>query len=568
MGARIGNAVRRDLPRALRNCERMQELELELKRVLAVDVLCGGGASAMQRHMSRGKLPVRERVHRLLDPLSPFLELSQLAGYKLYDEKPILPAGGVVTGIGKVHGHLVMVVANDATVSGGTYFPITVKKHLRAQHIAQQCGLPCVYLVDSGGAYLPRQADVFPDRDHFGRIFFNQARMSAAGLAQIAVVMGSCTAGGAYVPAMADEAIIVRKTGSIFLGGPPLVKAATGEDVSVEELGGAEMHCSKSGVADYLAENDEHALQLARDAMAQRVTAFTTGSSAASSSAPTFDAPLFPIDDLRYIIPSDSKEMYDVREVLARLVDGSRFHEFKPTYGASLVTGWAHVHGQVVGILANNGILFSESANKAAHFIQLCEQRAIPLLFLHNVSGFMVGSAYEQGGIAKHGAKWVNAVSNARVPKISLLIGGSHGAANYAMCGRAYDPHFLLTWPNAKISVMGGTQAANVLYTIQRDAAAQRDGQKKKANAVSAERDADGAAQELKLKQEIESKFEQEGSVYYAGARLWDDGCILPTDSRKVLALCLAAAAAGNRSVAAPSTHVRTAGSTFGVFRM
>ena len=497
----------------------------------------GGDSKAQARHRELGKLPVRERIERLLDPGSPFLELSALAAHDMYADAA--PSAGLVTGIGQVANREVMVVANDATVKGGTYFPITVKKHLRAQHIARENRLPCVYLVDSGGAFLPLQADVFPDREHFGRIFFNQAQMSAEGIPQVAVVMGSCTAGGAYVPAMSDVTIIVKGTGTIFLAGPPLVKAATGEDVTAEALGGADVHTRLSGVADYLAHDDAHAVQLARTVLS---TTHMPPRDIPDRTAP--EDPHYDPEELLGIVPTNLRKSYDVHEVVARLVDGSRFDEFKARYGPTLVTGFARIHGLLVGILANNGVLFSESALKATHFVQLCNLRRIPLVFLQNITGFMVGREYEERGIAKDGAKMVHAVANAVVPKFTVVIGGSFGAGNYGMCGRAYDPRLLWMWPNARISVMGGDQAAGVLTAIKADQAA-RDGQ----TLGEAEREA--------IARPILDKYEKEGSPYYSTARLWDDGILDPLRTRPALALALAA------SYNAPMTTPR-----FGVFRM
>ena len=473
----------------------------------------GGSAKSRERHVARGKLLPRDRVERLLDPGTAFLEIGQLAANGLYDDE--VPGAGMIAGVGTVSGRLVMIVCNDATVKGGTYYPLTVKKHLRAQEIAQENRLPCIYLVDSGGANLPHQAEVFPDRDHFGRIFFNQANMSALGIPQIACVMGSCTAGGAYVPAMSDETIIVREQGTIFLAGPPLVKAATGEVISAEELGGADTHGRRSGVVDHVAEDDEHALTIVRDIVATLPPGLSDGV------LPSGAAPLLPAEDLYGIVPQDVRAPYDVHEVSARLVDGSRFHEFKALYGASLVCGFAKIHGQPVAILANNGVLFSESAQKGAHFIELACQRRIPLLFLQNISGFMVGGKYEAEGIAKHGAKLVTAVATASVPKLTVLIGGSFGAGNYGMCGRAYSPRFLFTWPNARISVMGGEQAASVLATVHRDADSWTDEQAEA------------------FKAPIRATYEAEGHPYHATARLWDDGVIDPAQTRDVLGLAL-----------------------------
>jgi 3-methylcrotonyl-CoA carboxylase beta subunit len=499
----------------------------------------GGNEKSRERHVSRGKLLPRERVERLLDPGSPFLEIGQLAANDLYDGE--VPGAGVIAGIGRVSGRQCMIVCNDATVKGGTYYPMTVKKHLRAQEIALENRLPCIYLVDSGGANLPHQAEVFPDRDHFGRIFFNQANMSAKGIPQIACVMGSCTAGGAYVPAMSDETVIVRGQGTIFLAGPPLVKAATGEVISAEELGGADTHGRKSGVVDHVAENDEHALTIVRDIISHCAPAQAGALDAkapASAGAPR--PPKYDADDLYGVIPDDVRAPYDVHEVIARIVDASEFHEFKSLYGTTLVCGFAYIWGMPVAILANNGVLFSESAQKGAHFIELACQRRIPLLFLQNISGFMVGGKYEAEGIAKHGAKLVTAVATASVPKITVLIGGSFGAGNYGMCGRAYSPRFLFTWPNARISVMGGEQAASVLATVHRDAETW----------TPEEAEA--------FKAPIRQKYEDEGNPYHATARLWDDGIIDPAQTRDVLGLALAAA------LNAPVEE----GPRFGVFRM
>lgn len=484
-------------------------------------VKLGGGKDSIEKHKSRGKLTARERIEALVDGGAAFLEFSTLAAWEMYDQQA--PGAGVITGIGVIHGQECVIVANDATVKGGTYFPMTVKKHLRAQEIALENGLPCLYLVDSGGAFLPLQAEVFPDRDHFGRIFYNQARMSALGIPQISVVMGSCTAGGAYVPAMSDENIIVKENGTIFLGGPPLVRAATGEVVTAQELGGAEVHCETSGVTDHFAENDEHAIEIARS-----IVAHLNLKRQVNLKTLPVEEPAYPIEDLYGVIPADSRKPFDVREVIARIVDGSRLHEFKANYGQTLVTGFAHIWGMPVGIIANNGVLFSESALKASHFIQLCEQREIPLVFLQNITGFMVGKKYENEGIAKHGAKMVMAVSNARVPKFTVVIGGSYGAGNYGMCGRAFQPRQLWMWPQAKISVMGGEQAANVLLTVKLD---QMAGQGK---TMSAE-------QQAEFKKPTLEKYEQESSAYYSTARLWDDGIIDPVDTRKVLALGIAA---------------------------
>jgi 3-methylcrotonyl-CoA carboxylase beta subunit len=485
----------------------------------------GGSERSRKRHLDRGALLARERVTKLLDPGTPFLELSSLAAHGMYEGAA--PGAGIITGIGRVSGRECLIVANDATVKGGTYFPMTVKKHLRAQEIALENRLPCIYLVDSGGAFLPLQAEVFPDRDHFGRIFYNQAQMSAAGIPQIAVVLGMCTAGGAYVPAMSDEAIIVRGRGTIYLGGPPLVKAATGEEISAEELGGGDVHTRISGVADHLAEDDEHALEIARDIVSTlnlRKPATTDGyGQFAAPEDPAYDA-----DEILGLLPTDLRTPYDVKAVIARLVDGSKFHEFKPRYGTTLVTGFARIHGMPVAILANQGVLFSETALKAAHFVELACHRRVPLLFLQNISGFMVGRQAEHGGIAKDGAKMVHAVSTANVPKITVLIGGSFGAGNYGMCGRAYQPRFLFSWPNSRISVMGGEQAAKVLSTVKRDQLA-RGGEA-----------LDDAAAEA-IEAPIRAKYEAEGHPYYATARLWDDGVIEPPKTREVLSLALSA---------------------------
>jgi 3-methylcrotonyl-CoA carboxylase beta subunit/propionyl-CoA carboxylase len=518
------------------NRDRMQQLVTGLRDQLA-RTRDGGGAKYLQRHREQGKLPVRERVERLIDPGSFFLELSPLAAFGLYDDEA--PAAGIVTGIARVSGHEVVIVANDATVKGGTYFPVTVKKHVRAQEIALQNRLPCVYLVDSGGAFLPLQADVFPDREHFGRIFFNQARMSAEGIPQIAVVMGSCTAGGAYVPAMSDETIIVKGTGTIFLGGPPLVKAATGEEVTAEELGGADVHTRLSGVADYFAESDEHAFEICRTVLGTLHSVKRLPSDMTAPEDPRYDPA-----ELYGFVNADIRKPYDVREIIARLVDGSRFDEFKERYGNTLVTGFARLHGFLVGIIANNGVLFSESALKATHFMELCNLRGIPLIFLQNITGFIVGRQYERAGIAKDGAKMVHAVANSVVPKFTVIIGGSFGAGNYGMCGRAYDPRLLWMWPNARISVMGAQQAASVLTTVKRDQLARED------RSLSSE-------EEAAIRQPILDKYEHEGSPYYSTARLWDDGILDPMETR--LALALGISAAYN----APIPPAR-----FGVFRM
>jgi 3-methylcrotonyl-CoA carboxylase beta subunit len=523
-------------PEFIQNSSSLLELIKDLQQKLA-KVYQGGGPAAQERHTSRGKLLPRERINRLLDIGSPFLEVAQLAAHEVYGEE--VPAAGLIVGIGRVAGVECMIVANDATVKGGSYYPLTVKKHLRAQTIAQQNRLPCIYLVDSGGANLPRQDEVFPDREHFGRIFFNQANMSAQGIAQIAVVMGSCTAGGAYVPAMADETIMVRQQATIFLAGPPLVKAATGEVVSAEDLGGADVHCRTSGVADHYADNDEHALELARRCIAN-LNWHKQGR--LNSLAPI--APLYASEELYGVIPADAKQPFDVREVIARLVDGSVFDEFKALFGTTLVCGFAHLHGYPIAILANNGILFAEAAQKGAHFIELACQRGIPLLFLQNITGFMVGQKYEAGGIAKHGAKLVTAVACAKVPKFTVIIGGSFGAGNYGMCGRAYDPRMLWMWPNARIGVMGGEQAAGVLVQVKREQA-ERNGQPF------------SAAQEAEIKQPILDQYEHQGHPYYSSARLWDDGVIDPAQTRDILALALSAA------LNAPIEPT-----TFGLFRM
>ncbi|MDZ5650224.1 carboxyl transferase domain-containing protein [Nitrospirillum sp. BR 11828] len=497
----------------------------------------GGGEKARAKHLSRGKLLPRDRVRHLLDPGSPWLEFSQLAAHGVYDD--VVPAAGILTGIGRVSGTECVVVANDATVKGGTYYPLTVKKHLRAQEIARENNLPCVYLVDSGGANLPNQDEVFPDRDHFGRIFYNQATMSAAGIPQIAVVMGSCTAGGAYVPAMADESIIVRNQGTIFLGGPPLVKAATGEVVSAEDLGGADVHSRTSGVTDHLAQNDAHALAIAR-----RIVGNLNRVKAPALALREPVAPKYAAEEIYGIIPTDSRKPFDVREIIARLVDGSEFDEFKQLYGTTLVCGFAHLWGYPVGIIANNGILFSESALKGAHFIELCNQRGIPLIFLQNITGFMVGQKYENAGIAKDGAKLVTAVACAKVPKFTVIIGGSFGAGNYGMCGRGYSPRFLYMWPNARISVMGGEQAAGVLATVKRDG-------------LEAQGKSWSAEEEEAFKAPIRAQYEHQGHPYYASARLWDDGIIDPAETRMVLALSLSAA-----------LNAPVEPTTYGVFRM
>ncbi|MBK9081996.1 MAG: methylcrotonoyl-CoA carboxylase [Rhizobiales bacterium] len=523
-------------PDAAANRANWKAIADELRQRRAEAAL-GGNEKTRQRHFGRGKLLPRDRVLRLIDPGSPFLELSPLAAYGMYGDH--IHGAGVITGIGRVEGREVMIVCNDSTIKGGTYYPMTVKKHLRAQEIARENRLPCVYLVDSGGANLPHQTDVFPDRDHFGRIFYNQANMSAERIPQIACVMGSCTAGGAYVPAMSDETVIVKQQGTIFLAGPPLVKAATGEVVSAEDLGGADVHTRISGVADHFAANDEHALAIVRRIVANLNTTKTPDVALIDPREPALS-----LADLDAIVPTDLKKQYDIREVIARLVDGSEFDEFKARYGTTLVTGFAHLHGMPIGIVANNGILFSESAVKGAHFIELCCQRGIPLLFLQNISGFMVGREFEAGGIAKDGAKLVTAVATARVPKITLVVGGSFGAGNYGMCGRAYQPRFLFMWPNARISVMGGEQAASVLATVRRDN-------------FEAEGKAWSAEEEEAFKAPIRAKYEEEGSPYHATARLWDDGVILPAETRRALALAFSA------TLNAPIEPTR-----FGVFRM
>jgi len=522
------------------NASAMHALVQEL-RARAEEIAQGGGAAACERHVARGKLLVRDRIDHLIDAGTPFLEVGQLAAYAMYDGEA--PAAGLVAGVGTVQGVHCMIIANDATVKGGTYYPMTVKKHLRAQEIAQQNRLPCIYLVDSGGAFLPRQDEVFPDRDHFGRIFFNQANMSALGIAQVAVVMGSCTAGGAYVPAMSDETVIVREQGTIFLGGPPLVRAATGEVVSAEDLGGADVHTRISGVADHLARDDRHALGIARRIVANLNRA-SLHSPASSPNAATNEEPAYDAAEIYGVVPADKRKPYDVREVIARIVDGSRLDEFKARYGTTLVTGFARLYGQSVGIVANNGILFGESAQKGTHFIELCAQRDIPLLFFQNITGFMVGRQAENSGIAKDGAKMVTAVATAQVPKITVLIGGSFGAGNYGMCGRAFSPRFLWTWPNSRISVMGGEQAAGVLATVRREGIEARGG------SVSTQ-------DEEAFKEPIREQYEQQGNPYYATARLWDDGVIDPAQTRRVLGLSLAV-----------TRNAPTLPTRFGLFRM
>lgn len=534
--ASIASQLHASSPSFKENEAYMLSLVSELQNTIE-KIAQGGDEAARARHRAHGKLLPRERLQHLLDPGSPFLECSQLAAYDVYPDW--VPAAGIITGIGRIHQQDCVIVVNDATVKGGTYYPLTVKKHLRAQEIARQNHLPCIYLVDSGGAYLPMQDEVFPDKDHFGRIFYNQAKLSSENIPQIAVVMGSCTAGGAYVPAMADESIMVKEQATIFLGGPPLVKAATGEVISAEALGGADIHCRQSGVADHYADNDAHALHLARQLVKnlnrprlntlQRIEA---------------REPLYAAQELNGIIPMDSRKPFDMKEIIARIVDGSDLDEFKALYGTTLICGFAHLFGYPVGIIANNGILFSESAQKGAHFIELCAQRGIPLIFLQNITGFMVGSKYEASGIAKHGAKMVTAVACANVPKITMIVGGSFGAGNYAMCGRAYDPRFLWSWPNARISVMGGEQAANVLAQIQREK-------------MSKQQKAWPIDEEHHFKNQLLKQYERQGNPYYASARLWDDGVIAPQDTRIVLGLSLAAAL----NAPIPSTQ-------FGVFRM
>lgn len=518
------------------NATAMRTLAVELKK-LVNKIQGGGGEKARERHKAHGKLLPRDRIELLLDPGSDFLELSQLAGYELYEDE--IPAAGIITGIGRIMGIDCMIIANDATVKGGTYYPITVKKHLRAQKIAEQNRLPCIYLVDSGGAYLPKQDEVFPDENHFGRIFYNEATMSAKGIPQIAVVMGSCTAGGAYIPAMADESIMVREQATIFLAGPPLVKAATGETVTAENLGGADVHCRISGVADYYAQNDEHAIKQTRRIIANLNWQKQTSVVMRESREPQHQA-----EELYGIIPADPRYPFDAREIIARIVDGSEFDEFKATYGKTIVCGYAHIWGIPVGIIANNGILFSESALKATHFIEICSQRGIPLLFLQNITGFMVGSKVEAEGIAKHGAKLVTAVACAQVPKITVIIGGSYGAGNYAMCGRAYEPRFLWMWPNARIAVMGGEQAASVLAQVTRE-------KKKRHNETWTEEE------ERILKQPILDQYAKQSSAHYSSARLWDDGVIDPADTRKIVGMSL--------SIALNAPIEKT---TFGLFRM
>jgi 3-methylcrotonyl-CoA carboxylase beta subunit len=510
----------------------VEDLDIQVARIRE-----GGGEKYQQRHEARGKLLVRDRIDALIDPGSPFLELSQLAAHGVYDQA--IPAAGIITGIGRVAGQECVIVANDATVKGGTYFPLTVKKHLRAQAIAEQNRLPCIYLVDSGGAFLPMQDEVFPDREHFGRIFYNQANMSAHNIPQIAAVMGSCTAGGAYVPAMADESIIVKEQGTIFLGGPPLVRAATGEVVSAEELGGADVHTRESGVADHFARNDHHALKLVRRAVSRLNRVKTVDLDLAEAEEPLYDP-----QEIHGIVSSDARRPFDVKEIIARIVDASVFDEFKARYGTTLICGFARIFGYPVGLVANNGILFGESAQKGAHFVELCGQRKIPLVFLQNITGFMVGKQYEAEGIAKHGAKMVTAVSSVQVPKFTVIIGNSYGAGNYGMCGRAYEPRFLFTWPNARISVMGGEQAANVLAQVKRD-------QKEENGEIWS------SEEETQFKQPILDRYEEQGHPYYASARIWDDGVIDPAQTRQVLGLAISA------SLNRPIGETR-----FGVFRM
>ncbi len=520
-----------------KNAEHHRKLAQELESRIAINAE-GGGKDAREKHEKRGKLFVRDRIDRLIDPGTAFLEFSALAAWDMYEGAA--PGAGVVTGIGVVHGREIVIVANDATVKGGTYFPMTVKKHLRAQEIARENRLPCVYLVDSGGAFLPMQSEVFPDRDHFGRIFYNQANLSAAGIPQVAVVMGSCTAGGAYVPAMSDETVIVKNQGTIFLGGPPLVKAATGEIVTAEELGGGDVHSRTSGVTDHLAENDEHALEITRD-----ILAHLNRPAPYAIERLTPEEPLYDPSELAGVIPTDLRKPFDIREVIARTVDGSRFHEFKSLYGNTLVTGFAHIWGYPVGLVANNGILFSESAQKAAHFVELCSQRKIPLVFLQNITGFMVGKKYESGGIAKDGAKMVTAVSSTQVPKFTVIVGGSFGAGTYGMCGRAYQPRMLWMWPNARISVMGGEQAAGVLSQVKTE---QLEAKGKKLS----------AAEIAAIQDPIREQYEREGSPYFSTARLWDDGVIAPWKTREILSRAI------STSLNAPIEDPRP----FGVFRM
>lgn len=536
----LGSSINTDSDDYRKNTECMNELVRDLRDKVAT-VCEGGGEKSVARHRSRDKLLPRERIDLLVDDGSAFLELSQLAAFEVY-EQPV-PSAGIITGIGTIGGRPCVIVANDATVKGGTYFPLTVKKHIRAQEIARQNNLPCIYLVDSGGAFLPMQDDVFPDRDHFGRIFYNQATLSARGIAQVAVVLGSCTAGGAYVPAMSDESIIVKGNGTIFLGGPPLVKAATGEIVSAEDLGGADVHTAKSGVVDHFAEDEPQALGIARGIVAH-LNREPSYAGELRKNGNEIEPPVFPTEELNGVVPVDTRTPVDSREIIARLVDGSRFHEFKKRYGDTLVCGFAKLNGYPLGIVANNGVLFSESALKGAHFVELCAQRKIPLLFLQNITGFMVGQAYESGGIAKDGAKMVTAVACAEVPKFTVITGGSFGAGNYGMCGRAFDPRFVWMWPNARISVMGGEQAAGVLAEVRKDA-------------LSARGETMSEADEASFKQPILDQYETQGHPYYASARLWDDGIIAPSDTRQVLSLALTAA------LDSPIQDTR-----FGVFRM
>ncbi|KAI8915852.1 carboxyl transferase [Gorgonomyces haynaldii] len=535
-GPVIPNQIDTDSDTFKENKIAMEKLVQDLRLKTEI-IKQGGGEAARKRHTGKNKLLPRDRIEQLLDQGSPFLELSQFAGYELYDDH--VPCGGLITGIGRVSGVECVIVANDSTVKGGSYYPITVKKHLRAQEIAQENKLPCIYLVDSGGANLPRQDEVFPDKEHFGRIFFNQARLSGQGIPQIAIVLGSCTAGGAYVPAMADESVIVRNQGTIFLAGPPLVQAATGEVVSAEELGGADLHCRTSGVTDHYAQSDEHALSIGR-----QIVANLNYTKQVKTFLQPVKEPLYPASEIAGIVGDNLRRPFDMKQVIARIVDGSEFHEFKELYGRELITGFARIHGYPVGVVANNGVLFSECALKGAHFIQLCSQRNIPLVFLQNITGFMVGKNAEAGGIAKNGAKMVNAVASANVPKFTILCGGSFGAGNYGMCGRAYSPRFLWSWPNARISVMGGEQAAGVLTQITRDAKAKR-GEEWSLEAQEA------------FKKPIQAKYEAQGHPYYASARLWDDGIIDPQDTRTVLGLGLSAAL--NKPIA---------DTNFGVFRM
>ncbi|GMH29078.1 hypothetical protein Nepgr_030921 [Nepenthes gracilis] len=537
----LPDGVDRNSDAFARNSQVMEGLLSQLRSHIR-KVLAGGGPEAVNRNRGRNKLLPRERIERLIDPGSSFLELSQLAGHELYGE--FLPSGGIISGIGPVHGRLCMFVANDPTVKGGTYYPITVKKHLRAQEIASQCKLPCLYLVDSGGAFLPKQAEVFPDKENFGRIFYNQAVMSAQGIPQIALVLGSCTAGGAYIPAMADESVMVKGNATIFLAGPPLVKAATGEEISAEDLGGATVHCKTSGVSDYFAVDELHGLAMGRNIIKNLCMAGEKGSPNALKHVYHYKEPIYDVRELRSIAPTDHKQHFDARSVIARIVDGSEFDEFKKLYGATLVTGFARIFGQPVGILGNNGILFNESALKGAHFIEICAQRSIPLVFLQNITGFMVGSRAEANGIAKSGAKMVMAVSCVKVPKITVIIGGSFGAGNYAMCGRAYNPNFLFVWPNARISVMGGTQAADVLAQVEQG--------NKKRRGIQWTTD-----EEKAFKEKVAEAYDREGSPYYSTARLWDDGVIDPADTRKILGLCI--------SASVNSTPQET---KYGVFRM